>query len=185
MVGNEIAFYVLAAAAVASALGVVACRNPVYSMLSLIINLLMLALFFLMLNAMFVATIQVLIYAGAVMVLFLFVVTMLAPDTRVSATRDRLWWQWLAATGLGIILAGSLIVAMLTGAIASDARVMGAQGLAQQVARNGDTQTFGLALFHGYEFPFEVTGVLLAVAVLGAVVLGRRMASRTGEEPRQ
>ncbi len=164
--------------AIASALGVVSFRNPVYSMLSLIVNLLMLALFFLMLNALFVATIQVLIYAGAVMVLFLFVVTMLAPDASDTSARDRLRWQWIPAAGLGVILAGSLIFAALSGAIASDARVSGAAGLAQKVASTGSTETFGLALFHGYAFPFEVTGLLLVVAVLGAVVLGKRIASR-------
>jgi NADH-quinone oxidoreductase subunit J len=178
MAGNEIAFYMLAAVAVASALGVIVYRNPVYSMLSLILNLLSLAGFFLMLNALFVATIQVLIYAGAVMVLFLFVVTMLAPDAREASTPDRLRWQWIAAAGLGVMLAGSLIFAATTGAIASDARAAGASQLTRQIAANGNTQTFGLALFHGYEFPFEVTGVLLMVAVLGAVVLGRRMSSR-------
>ena len=70
----------LAVVAVASALGVVLFRNAVYCMLSLIVNLLSLAFFFLTLDAVFVATIQVLIYAGAVMILFLFVVTMLSPD---------------------------------------------------------------------------------------------------------
>src|SRR5215510_11598384 len=85
MLGERIAFFVLAVVAVASALGVVLSRNAVYSMLNLIVNLLSLAAFFLTLQAMFVATIQVLIYAGAVMVLFLFVVTMLSPSTPEGA----------------------------------------------------------------------------------------------------
>jgi NADH-quinone oxidoreductase subunit J len=180
MVGNPIAFFVLAVVAVASALGVITMRNPVYSMLSLILNLLSLAFYFLMLEAIFVATIQVLIYAGAVMVLFLFVVTMLAPDAGDTGGRDRLRWQWIAGAGLGVILAGSLIVAALTGAIAQDAKAIGGAGLAQQVQANGNTEAFGQALFHGYSFPFEVTGVLLVVAVLGAVVLGRRLARTAG-----
>ncbi len=77
MTFEQVSFIVLAAVALASGLGVILFRNAVYSMLSLILNLLSLAFFFLMLNGMFIATIQVLIYAGAVMVLFLFVVTML------------------------------------------------------------------------------------------------------------
>src|SRR5579872_1844975 len=172
MVGNPIAFYVLAIVAVASALGVVVNRDAVYSMLSLIVNLLMLAFFFLMLGAIFVATIQVLIYAGAVMVLFLFVVTMLAPNQSDTSGVDRLKWQWGAAAGLAIILAA------VNGSIASDAKTLGAGGLAHQVAQNGNTQAFGLALFHGFSFPFEVTSVLLIIAVLGAVVLGRRLTGR-------
>src|SRR5579872_1689120 len=118
MVGNPIAFYVLAIVAVASALGVVVNRDAVYSMLSLIVNLLMLAFFFLMLGAIFVATIQVLIYAGAVMVLFLFVVTMLAPNQSDTSGVDRLKWQWGAAAGLAIILAGSIFFAAVNGSIA-------------------------------------------------------------------
>jgi NADH-quinone oxidoreductase subunit J len=183
MVGNEIAFFVLAFVAVASAFGVITMRHPVYSMLSLILNLLSLALFFLTLDAIFVATIQVLIYAGAVMVLFLFVVTMLAPEARDTSGlggRDRLRWQWAAGAGLAVILAGALIVAALSGAIAQDAQVVGTSGLAQQIQAIGNTETFGEALFHGYAFPFELTGVLLVIAVLGAVVLGRRLARNAG-----
>jgi NADH-quinone oxidoreductase subunit J len=179
MVGNPIAFYVLAIAAVASALGVVVNRNAVYSMLSLILNLLMLALFFLMLGGIFIATIQVLVYAGAVMVLFLFVVTMLAPNESGTSGVDRMKWQWGAAAGLAVILAGSICFAAVNGSIASDAKTLSSSsGLAQQVAANGDTQAFGLALFHGFSFPFEVTSLLLIIAVLGAVVLGRRLTGR-------
>ena len=179
MLAEQIAFFVLAVVAVASALGVVLFRNSVYSMLSLIINLLSLAGFFLTLQAIFVATIQVLIYAGAVMVLFLFVVTMLMPEERGARVRDRLAWQWAAGFGLGIILAGALIVAMLNGSIASDAKASGMTGLAEAVTRfQGSTEAFGMALFHGFSFPFEVTSLLLVVAVLGAVVLGRRIAGR-------
>src|SRR5215469_7745959 len=107
--GAQISFFVLAIVAVGSALGVLLFRNAVYCMLSLIVNLLSLALFFLMLDAMFVATIQVLIYAGAVMILFLFVVTMLSPDISDASEPDRLRWQWVAGAGFGVILAGALV----------------------------------------------------------------------------
>jgi NADH-quinone oxidoreductase subunit J len=183
MLGNQIVFYVLAAAALGSALGVVLARNAVYSMLNLIVNLLCIALFFLMLDAIFIATIQVLVYAGAVMVLFLFVVTMLAPDvgTRQRQQRQR-WtiWQWGASAGLAVILAGALVIALVDGSLSRDARAVGKSGLAEQIAKpgSGNVETFGQALFHGFSLPFEVTSALLVVAVLGAVVLGRR-ASRS------
>ncbi len=175
---GQIAFWVLAVAAVGSALGVVLFRNAVYSMLSLIANLLSLAFFFLTLNAIFIATIQVLIYAGAVMVLFLFVVTMLTPDTGDTAGNDRLRWQWSAGIGMAVILAGGLIYAILNGSVARD---IAGNGLNEHVTLSGNTETFGLALFHGFAFPFEVTSLLLVVAVLGAVVLGRRISSRERE----
>ncbi|HST87488.1 MAG TPA: NADH-quinone oxidoreductase subunit J [Ktedonobacterales bacterium] len=182
MTAQQLAFFVLAFVAVASALGVILFRNAVYSMLSLIVNLLSLALFFLALQAIFVATIQVLIYAGAVMVLFLFVVTMLAPeaDTNVSGS-DRLRWQWVATAGLAVILAGGLILAVANGAVAQDAKAAGPNSLAAQVTKVGNVQAFGLALFHGFSFPFEVTSVLLVIAVMGAVVLSRRFSGRERE----
>ena len=175
MLFAQISFWVLAVVAGASALGVVLFRNAVYCMLSLILNLLCLAFFFLSLDALFVATIQVLIYAGAVMVLFLFVVTMLAPNERLGSGRgDPLRWQWGAGAGLGAILVGALAFAAFTGDIAADAKAAGLSQLSAQVAASGNTEAFGLALFHGFSFPFEITGLLLVVAVLGAVALGRR-----------
>jgi len=175
MLFSQISFYVLAAVAVASALGVILNRNAVYSMLSLIVNLLSLALFFLMLGSLFIATIQILIYAGAVMVLFLFVVTMLTPGgTPVGEPRvDPLRWQWGASIVMGLILVGGIAYAALSGAIAADAKAAGSSALSS-VLTQGSTETFGLALFHGYAFPFEVTGLLLIAAALGAVALGRR-----------
>lgn len=174
MLITQISFYVLSAVALASALGVVLNRNAVYSMLSLIVNLLSLALFFLMLGGLFIATIQVLIYAGAVMVLFLFVVTMLTPGgAPVNERADPLRWQWGAGIGMAVILAGGIAYAALSGTIASDAKATGSSALSSTLSL-GSTETFGLALFHGYAFPFEVTGVLLVAAALGAVALGRR-----------
>src|SRR5215469_8845815 len=134
MTFEQVAYFVLAAVALASGLGVILFRNAVYSMLSLILNLLSLAFFFLLLQAIFVATIQVLIYAGAVMVLFLFVVTMLTPDAARVGGRDRLRWQWGAAAGLAVILAGGLIYALSSGAVAADAKASGANSLSRQVA---------------------------------------------------
>ncbi len=175
MLFSQIAFYVLAVIAVASALGVVLNRNAVYSMLSLILNLLSLALFFLSLGGLFIATIQVLIYAGAVMVLFLFVVTMLTPGGQATQSEDPMRWQWAAGVGMGIILVGALAWAGFSGAIASDAKAAGASSLSSAIlAFGGNTEAFGMALFHGYSFPFELTGLLLVAAALGAVALGRR-----------
>jgi NADH-quinone oxidoreductase subunit J len=175
MTFEQVSFFVLATVALASGLGVVLFRNAVYCMLSLILNLLSLAFFFLLLQAIFVATIQVLIYAGAVMVLFLFVVTMLTPDVASVGGRDRLRWQWGAGAGLAVILASGLIYALSSGAVAADAKATGANSLSAQVAANGNTEAFGLALFHGFAFPFELTSLLLVIAVLGAVALGRRV----------
>lgn len=180
MTPGQLAFYVLAMAAIASAGGVILFRNAVYSALSLIVNLFCLALFFLMLNSIFIAAIQVLVYAGAIMVLFLFVVTMLSPDSSDETLRDRLGIaQRTAAIGLGIILAGAIgYILVAQAVIPPDAVATGAQDVLAVATREGNTEAFGLALFHGYLFPFEVTSVILVAAILGAVVLGRRSTGR-------
>jgi NADH-quinone oxidoreductase subunit J len=170
-----LAFFVLAVASAASALGVIIFRNAVHCALSLILTLLFLALFYLQLGAMFIAVVQILIYAGAIMVLFLFVVTMLASEARDTALPDRIPWQRGIAATLGFILVGVLSYLLFTGArIDTGAKASGANSLSHVVATQGDTQAFGLALFHGFAFPFEVTSLLIVVAILGAMVLGRR-----------
>ncbi len=170
-----ISFFVLAVASVASALGVIFFKNAVHSALSLILTLLFLALFYLQLGAMFIAIVQVLIYAGAIMVLFLFVVTMLVSEASDNEQQDRIPWQRGVAAALGVVLVGALSYLLITGAnIDANVKASGANSLAATVAKQGDTQAFGLALFHGFAFPFEVTSLLIVVAILGAMVLGRK-----------
>lgn len=169
-----LSFIVLAVATTATAIGVIAFKNAVHSALSLILTLLFLALFYLQLQALFIATVQVLIYAGAIMVLFLFVVTMLAPDQNEAALQDHLPWQRLVGGLLGVVLVGALSYLLFTGAQATGAKAIGSESLSAAVAHAGDTQAFGLALFHGYLFPFEVTSLLIVVAILGALMFGRR-----------
>jgi NADH-quinone oxidoreductase subunit J len=171
-----LAFFVLAVASTASALGVIFFRNAVHSALSLILTLLFLALFYLQLGAMFIAIVQILIYAGAIMVLFLFVVTMLASEARETELPDRIPWQRGIAATLGLVLVGVLSYLLFTGTSRVNvAKTTGANSLSQVVKlQGGDTQAFGLALFHGFAFPFEVTSLLIVVAILGAMVLGRK-----------
>jgi NADH-quinone oxidoreductase subunit J len=170
-----LSFFVLAVASIASALGVIIFRNAVHSALSLILTLLFLALFYLQLGAMFIAIVQILIYAGAIMVLFLFVVTMLASEVRDTELPDRIPWQRGIAATLGLLLIGVLSYLLFTGArIDAPAKASGVSSLSHVVTTQGDTQAFGLALFHGFAFPFELTSLLIVVAILGAMVLGRK-----------
>jgi len=175
MTGVQISFFVLAVAAVASALGVIIFKNAVYCALSLILTLLFLALFYLQLGAMFISIVQVLIYAGAIMVLFLFVVTMLASEAHDTELADRIPWQRWVAGVLGLTLVGALSYLLFTGTpIDSGAKATAANSLSHVVNTQGNTEAFGQALFHGFVFPFEVTSLLIIVAVLGAMVLGRK-----------
>ncbi|HLG60649.1 MAG TPA: NADH-quinone oxidoreductase subunit J [Ktedonosporobacter sp.] len=174
MTATQIAFFVLAVASTASAIGVIAFKNAVYSALSLILTLLFLAMFYLQLGAMFIAIVQILIYAGAIMVLFLFVVTMLAPEAGGTEEQDRMPWQRIVGSVLGLTLVGALSYLIFTGTIASGTKADPANSLSAMVAKQGDIQAFGLALFHGFLFPFEVTSLLIVVAILGALIFGRR-----------
>ena len=174
MTGTELAFFVLAVASIASALGVILFRNAVHSALSLILTLLFLALFYLQLGALFIAIVQILIYAGAIMVLFLFVVTMLASEASDTELQDRILWQRGVAGILGLILVGALSYLLFTGTAIDSSAVATGGSLSHAVNTQGNIEAFGLALFHGFAFPFEVTSLLIVVAMLGAMVLGRK-----------
>ena len=174
MTPELVSFIVLSIASIATAIGVVAFKNAIHSALSLILTLLFLAMFYLLLNAMFIAIVQVLIYAGAIMVLFLFVVTMLTPEQDEAEVRDRIPWQRWVGSLLGLALAGSLSYLLLTGASLTGAKATGAERLSSQPLGSGSVEAFGNALFHGYLFPFEVTSLLIVIAILGALIFGRR-----------
>jgi len=168
-----LAFGVLALASIASAIGVIAFKNAVHSALSLILTLFFVAMFYLQLGAMFIAVVQILIYAGAIMVLFLFVVTMLSPDTQ-EMEKNRLSWQRYAGILLGIVLVGALSYLIYSQVSSGSIMQTQHESLQQVVQKQGDIQAFGLALFHGFAFPFEVTSLLIVVAIIGALVFGRR-----------
>ena len=174
MTGTELAFFVLAVASIASALGVILFRNAVHSALSLILTLLFLALFYLQLGAIFIAIVQILIYAGAIMVLFLFVVTMFASEASDTELQDRIPWQRWVAGILGLVLVGALSYLLFTGTAIDSSAIATGGSLSHVVNTQGNIEAFGLALFHGFAFPFEVTSLLIVVALLGALVLGRK-----------
>lgn len=176
MTAIQIAFYVLAVASTASGLGVIFFKSAVHSALSLILTLLFLALFYLQLGAMFIAIVQILIYAGAIMVLFLFVVTMLASESDETELRDHLPWQRWVGSILGLVLVAALSYLLFTGTpVTGTTSATGSNTFSHAITFfGGNTQAFGMALFHGFAFPFEVTSLLIVVAILGALVLGRR-----------
>jgi NADH-quinone oxidoreductase subunit J len=174
MIAVQISFFVLAIAATASSIGVIAFKNSVHSALSLILTLLFLAMFYLQLGAMFIAVVQILIYAGAIMVLFLFVVTMLAPDD-TGETQDRIAWQRILGIILGVVLVGALGFLLFSGNTQSiGIHAQGGSLTAAVGSNDHNVEAFGNALFHGFLFPFEATSLLIVIAILGALVFGRR-----------
>lgn len=160
-----ILFYGLAAVAVLSAVSMLLSGNAVYSALFLVINFMTIATLYLLLNAAFIAMVQITVYAGAIMVLFLFVIMLLGAE-RLEKTKS-LPWQLPVAIVLGFALVaeiGALLFARPTGMV----QVMAA------VERSfGSPASIGRVLFNQYLIPFEITSVLLLVAMVGAIVLTR------------
>ncbi len=160
-----IAFIVLALIAVASGLGMLFSKNAVYAAIYLILNFATVAIFYLILGGSFIAVTQVAVYAGAIMVLFLFVIMLLGAE-KLGAS-ETLAWQKPFAIVLGIILAVETVYVLFFRA-------------AEQVPTTaidtnfGSPFNIGMELFQNYLLPFEVTSVLLLVAMIGAIVLTRQ-----------
>ncbi len=169
--GSEVVlFYLFGAVAVAASLLVIGQRNPVYSVLLLIASFGALSGLYVLLQAPFVAVIQIIVYAGAIMVLFLFVVMLLNAPHEETTYDERV--HPLMRPGpmrFGAILAFALIVELWWALARTpvDAAVFGPPPVSSVAA-------LGRALFTTYAFPFEVTSVLILVAMVGAVVLARR-----------
>ncbi|MCJ7534210.1 MAG: NADH-quinone oxidoreductase subunit J [Anaerolineales bacterium] len=171
MTSDFLLFIVLAVVAVASALSMLLSRNAVYSALFLVINFATIAVFFLLLGSPFLAMAQVTIYAGAIMVLFLFVIMLLGAEP--LSQDESLPWQRPVAIILGVVLL------VETGIIGyslgfQEGLLPSFTSFASDYASPGD---IGILLFNEYLLPFEITSVLLLVAMIGAIVLTRNQKS--------
>jgi NADH-quinone oxidoreductase subunit J len=161
-------FYVFATILVAAALGMIVSRNPVYSALALVLCFVTSAAIWLLIEAEFLAIVLVLVYVGAVMVLFLFVVMML--DVNIEEARRKFtryaWLGWVTAVVLGIEIVGVVT-----------ARTLGVdvtRGAAPLPAHYSNTQELGSVLYTKYAYPFELAAVILLVAIVAAIALTMR-----------
>jgi NADH-quinone oxidoreductase subunit J len=171
-------FYVFAAVAVGASLLVIAQRNPIHSVLLLIASFGALSGLYVLLDAPFAAVIQIIVYAGAIMVLFLFVVMLLnAPveETEYDLRRPHLLLG-PGTTRFGAALAVALLAELIWALTRLDAGTGPFPGAAV-----GSVRDIGRTLFTEYAFAFEVTSVLILVAMLGAMLLARREDRRAGE----
>ena len=158
-------FLVAAALAIAGGIGVVTFHQPMRSVLSLVVVMLALSVEFLLLSAQFVFVVQIIVYAGAVMVLFLFVIALLGPARELG--RGRLRFQsWLS--GLFVLVLLILMWTMLQGVH------FRAPDKGTDLSFFGTVQSIGVGLFTTYLYPFELTSILLLVAAVGAIYLSRK-----------
>ncbi|UFU05799.1 NADH-quinone oxidoreductase subunit J [Ruania halotolerans] len=174
--GEAVLFWVLAPLMVLGALALLFVKRPVHIAVSIAGVMVALAVLYVALEAPFLGAVQVVVYTGAVMMIFLFVIMLIGVDSRESLTETLAGQRWIAVLGGGGLLA--LVVAIVTRA------TFGAPvGLA---SANADTNPVGVArlIFGDYVFPFELTAALLITAALGALVLShrRRLGPKTGQK---
>lgn len=162
---EALVFYTLAALMLVSALGVIMARQPIYAVLALVTALFAMAGLFVLLGAFFVAAIQVLVYAGAILVLFLFVVMLLDLSPEEHA-RTRQGAFWAAGAGLGLLFLLRLAQALHT--------LPGGPVPLTAALAPGTTRAIGTVLFTTFAWPFELASVLVLAGILGAVVLAKR-----------
>ncbi len=165
-------FIIFSLIAIVAAAGVILSRRPIYSALFLLVNFATLAALYIMLQAQFLAVIQIIVYGGAIVVLFLFVV-MLLGGGELTDIRDasrplsqRIRWPQIAALGLAVLLLATVGYGLITGQlnpIQGDATTFG----------QGSVQAIGSVLYTDYLLPFELASILLLVGMIGAVVLAR------------
>jgi NADH-quinone oxidoreductase subunit J len=159
-------FFILAAVAVLAAVGVVAQRNAVRSALFLLVHFICLAGLYVLLNAQFVAMVQIIVYAGAIVVLFLFVVMLLGME-RAEETPDLRPYYGLAGVLLGVLLLAGVVWALLSAGA----------GAVPAEAPGSSVRDIGVALLTDFAVPFELASVVLLVAMVGAIALARRKLS--------
>lgn len=161
-------FLVLALIAIATAIGMLLSRNAIYSALFLVLNFVTVAIFYLLLSAPFIAMAQVTVYAGAIMVLFLFVIMLLGAESLPRA--EVIPWQRPLAIGLSVVLLVEAAYLLIT-----RARPTGDVLQPEATANTMENlRQLGLAMFNSYLIPFEITSVLLLVAMVGVIVLVRK-----------
>jgi NADH-quinone oxidoreductase subunit J len=164
----DAAFYYLAAASVASALLAVSRKNPVHSMLWVLALFLHVAGIFLLLGAEFLAAVQTIVYAGAILVFYLFVLMLLDLPNEEARPRFASHWPLAAAGGLGVVALAWLVH------VSTPNSVVNSHHPAPEGPAMGSLSEVGRALFGSFALPFEIAGLVLLAAIVGAVVLVRR-----------
>lgn len=161
-------FYLFGVIALLAAINVIAQRRVFYSAASLIICLCAVASLYLMLEAPFIAAVQIVVYAGAIMVLFLFVIMLLDPFS-AGILKDKKKYLGYLAVMLGIVAFGLLFPILK---FYGETHIPGSQGLSAENV--GSAENLGRVLFNKYLLPFEATSILILVAIIGVVVLAKR-----------
>lgn len=165
MTVTEILFWFLSLLAVVGAINVVISRNPVFSVLWLILTFFAISGHYILLNAQFLAVVNIIVYAGAIMVLFLFVIMLMNLSTDTVTKKNK--WMKIA----GAIAGGCMLLVMVAALKDADTAKQVAQA---KVGNIGLINYLGKSLFTDYVVPFEISSVLFLSAMVGAVVIGKK-----------
>ncbi len=165
-----IIFILTALTAIGAAVMVITRRNPIHSAMFLVLNFLCIAVLYLLLNAQFIAIVQVMIYAGAIMMLVIFVIMLLSVEEEKRQRPMRLSPAQVMGLVLVLILFAQLIYGVAIAVLPGDL----GEFSPERIARVGDVKTVAGLLFTKFLFPFEVASILLLVGIIGAVILSKK-----------
>jgi NADH-quinone oxidoreductase subunit J len=162
---NELIFMYFAAVILLSAVLMITRRNPIHSVMFMLLLFFHIAGVFVLLNAEFLAAVQLIVYAGAILILYLFVVMLLNVDRESTAARANRYWRWMV--GFGVVIAAEVILLISRGTFSADA------GQPMQLAGSG-VKELGELLYRKYLVPFEAASIILLVGLVGAVMLAKK-----------
>ncbi|HEY6011485.1 MAG TPA: NADH-quinone oxidoreductase subunit J [Nitrospirota bacterium] len=163
---NKLIFLYFAAVILFSAVLMVTRRNPIHSVMFMLLLFFHIAGIFVLLNAEFLAAVQLIVYAGAILILYLFVVMLLNVDREVTSPRGNSYWPWMAA--FGVLIAGEILLLIARGSFPGEAGKSMLPGAALSI------NALGEALYQKYLIPFEIASLILLVGLVGAVMLAKK-----------
>jgi NADH-quinone oxidoreductase subunit J len=162
---NQLIFLYFAAVILVSAVLMITRRNPIHSVMFMLLLFFHIAGVFVLLNAEFLAAVQLIVYAGAILILYLFVVMLLSVDRESHAIRANRFWPWMV--GFGVLIAGEIVLLISRGTFPAET------GQTMQLAGAG-VRELGEVLYQKYLIPFEIASVILLVGLIGAVMLAKK-----------
>ena len=163
---HKLIFLYFAAVILVTAVLTVTRKNPIHSVMFMLLLFFHIAGIFVMLNAEFLAAVQLIVYAGAILILYLFVAMLLSVDREVTAQRANRFWPWLI--GFGVLIVGEIGLLVVQGGFPADA------GHPMRESSSTGVGALGIELYTNYLVPFEVASIILLVGLVGAVMLAKK-----------
>lgn len=162
---NQLIFFYFAIVIVASAVMMITRRNPIHSVMFMLLLFFHIAGIFVLLNAEFLAAVQLVVYAGAIMILYLFVAMLLNVGRETTSLRANQFWPWIAV--FGVLIASEVVILIARGSFPADSGKVMHQG-------GAGIKELGVQLYQQYLVPFEVASIILLVGLVGAVLLAKK-----------